>query len=129
MVLAKVSPEHRRVIASWIRFSQEHREALLKGAFRPHHPELVYPWIEGEGTTERVIAVYAEDVCAKSGSPDRPVFVVNATGKAGVLAELAAKPSKVEYFNVFGEKTGEMSVSAGLVRLDVPMSGYAKIAW
>ena len=129
MVLAKVSPEHRRVIAAWIRFSQEHREALLKGAFRPHHPELVYPLIEGESANERVIAVYAEDVCAKSGSPDRPVFVVNATGKAGVLAELAAKPSKVEYFNVFGEKTGEGSVSAGLVRLDVPMSGYAKIAW
>ena len=129
MVLAKVSPEHRRVIASWIRFSQEHREALLKGAFRPHHPELVYPWIEGESALERVIAVYAEDVCAKAGAPDRPVFVVNATGKAGVLAELAAKPSKVEYFNVFGEKTGEGTVPTGLVRLDIPMSGYAKITW
>ena len=129
MVLAKVSPEHRRVIASWIRFSQEHREALLKGAFRPHHPELVYPWIEGESALERVIAVYAEDVCAKAGAPDGPVFVVNATGKAGVLAELAAKPSKVEYFNVFGEKTGDGTVPTGLVRLDIPMSGYAKITW
>ena len=129
MVLAKVSPEHRRVIASWIRFSQEHREALLKGAFRPHHPELVYPWVEGESALERVVAVYAEDVCAKAGGPDRPVFIVNATGKAGVLVELAAKPSKVEYFNVFGEKTGEGTVQAGLARLDVPMSGYAKITW
>lgn len=129
MVLAQVSPEHRRVIASWIRFSQEHREALLKGAFRPHHPELAYPWIEGESADERVIAVYAEDICTKAGSPDRPVFIVNATGNAGVIAELEAKPSKVEYFNVFGEKTGEGTVPAGLVRLDVPMSGYAKIAW
>ena len=129
MVLAKVSPAHRRVIASWLRFSQEHRAALLKGAFRPHHPELGYTWIEGESADERVIAAYADDVCVKAGAADRPVFLVNATGKAGVLAELAAEPAKVGYFNVFGEKTGEAKVAAGLVRLAVPASGYAKVAW
>ena len=68
-------------------------------------------------------------MCVKAGAADRPVFLVNATGKAGMLAELAAKPTKVEYFNVFGEKTGEANVEAGLVRLAVPASGYAKIAW
>ena len=129
MVLAKASPGHRKVIAAWIRFSQDHREALLKGKFRPHHPEMGYSWIEGESDAERVIAVYADDVCAKSGAADRPVFLVNATGKAGMLVELAARPAKVEFFNVFGEKVGEASVSAGLVRLDVPESGFAKIAW
>ena len=129
MVLAKVSPDHRRVISSWIRFSQDHRAALLKGSFRPHHPELGYTWIEGESADERLIAVYADDVCARAGAADRPVFLVNATGKAGVLAELAAKPAKVEYFDVFGEKTGEAAPSAGLVRLAVPVSGYARIEW
>ena len=129
MILAKVSPEHRRVIASWLRFSQEHRAALLKGAFRPHHPELGYTWIEGESADERVIAVYADDVCARAGAADRPVFLVNATGRAGVLAELAAKPEKVEYFDVFGEKTGEAAPSNGFVRLAVPASGYARIGW
>ena len=54
---------------------------------------------------------------------------LSATDKQGVLAELAAKPTKVEYFNVFGEKTDEANVTAGLVRLAVPASGYAKIAW
>jgi len=129
MILANVSPEHRKVIASWIRFSQDHREALLKGAFRPHHPELGYTWIEGESAGERVIAAYADDVCVKAGAADKPVYLVNATGKAGVLAELAAKPAKVELFNVFGEKAGEAFVAEGLVRLDVPSSGYAKIEW
>ena len=129
MILAKVSPDHRRVISSWIRFSQDHRAALLKGAFRPHHPELGYTWVEGESADERVIAVYADDVCARAGAADRPVFLVNATGRAGVLAELAAKPEKVEYFDVFGEKTGEAAPSNGLVRLAVPASGYARIGW
>ena len=129
MILAKVSPEHRRVIASWLRFSQEHRASLLKGAFRPHHPELGYTWIEGESADERVIAVYADDVCTRAGAADRPVFLVNATGRAGVLVELAAKPEKVESFDVFGEKTGEAAPSSGLVRLAVPASGYARIGW
>ena len=127
MILAKVSPEHRRVIASWLRFSQDHRAALLKGAFRPHHPELGYTWIEGESADERVIAVYADDVCARAGAADRPVFLVNATGRAGVLAELAAKPEKVEYFDVFGEKTGEAAPSNGFVRLAVPASGSNRV--
>ena len=129
MILADISSEHRQVIAAWIRFSQAHREALLKGAFRPHHPELGYPWIEGESAAERVIAVYAEDVCVKAGDADRPVFLVNATGRAGVLAELAARPAKVECFDVFGRKTGEAAVAAGLVRLPVPASGFAEIVW
>ena len=129
MILADVSLEHRKVIASWIRFSQEHREALLKGAFRPHHPELGYPWVEGESASECVIAAYADDVCVKSGKADKPVYLVNATGWAGVLVEFAVRPSKVECFNVFGEKTGEASVSADIVKLDVPASGHAKISW
>ena len=129
MVLSKVSPEHRKVISSWIRFSQDHREALLRGAFRPHHPEMGYAWVEGEGPGERVVAAYSGDVCVKAGRADRPVFLVNATGGAGVLAELPAEPEKVELFNVFGEKVGESSSPSGLVRLDVPASGYAKVTW
>ena len=65
----------------------------------------------------------------KSGKADRPVYLVNATGRTGVLVEFEARPSKVECFNVFGEKTGEASVSSDIVRLDVPASGHAKISW
>ena len=73
--------------------------------------------------------MYAEDVCVKAGDADRPVFLVNATGRAGVLAELAARPAKVECFDVFGRKTGEAAVAAGLVKLPVPASGFAEIVW
>ena len=119
----------RRVVSAWIRFTQDHREALLKGSFRPHHPEMGYSWIEGESSQERVVAAYADDVCVKAGDADRQVFLVNATGKAGLLAELASEAAKVEYFNVFGEKVGERSSLSGIVRLAVPASGYAKVVW
>ncbi|MBO4708319.1 MAG: alpha-galactosidase [Kiritimatiellae bacterium] len=129
MVLSKMSPDHRRVVSAWIRFTQDHREALLKGSFRPHHPEMGYAWIEGESSQERIVAAYADDVCVKAGDADRQVFLVNATGKAGLLAELASEAAKVEYFNVFGEKVGETSSLSGIVRLVVPASGYAKVVW
>ena len=128
MVLAKVSPEHRKVISSWICFSQEHRKALLRGAFRPHHAENGYTWIEGESEDERVDAVYANDVCVRTGVADRPVFIVNATGGRGALVEFAAD-ARVEFFDVFGKPAGVTSVAKGVLRLDIPASGFAKVAW
>ena len=128
MVLAKVSSEHRKVIASWIRFSQEHRKALLRGAFRPHHAENGYTWIEGESEGERIVAVYANDVCVRTGAADRSAFIVNATGGRGVLVEFAAD-ARVEFFDVFGKPAGATSVAKGVLRLDIPASGFAKIAW
>ena len=128
MVLATVRPSHRDVIRSWLGFSQAHREALLKGEFRPHHAESGYTWIEGESPAERVVAVYSGDVCVRSGAADKPVYIVNATGGAAVVADLAA-PARVEFFDVFGKPAGAASAAAGLVRLAVPASGYAKVSW
>ena len=128
MVLAKVSPAHREVIRSWLEFSQRHRKALLRGAFRPHHAENGYTWIEGESDDERVVAVYANDVCVRTGAADRPVFLVNATGGRGMLAEFAAD-ARVEFFDVFGKAAGTDSVAKGFVRIDVPASGFAKVGW
>ena len=128
MILATVPPAHRDVIRSWLGFSQAHREALLRGAFRPHHAESGYTWIEGESAAERIVASYADDVCVRAGAADRPVFLVNATGGPGMLVELAA-PCRVEFFDVFGKPAGKTSSGAGIVRLAVPASGYAKVSW
>ena len=128
MVLSTIPPAHREVIRSWIGFSQAHRNALLRGAFRPHHAENGYTWIEGECAEERVVAVYANDVCVRTGVADRPVFIVNATGGRGTLVEFAAD-ARIELFDVFGKPTGTASVAKGLLRIDVPPSGFAKVVW
>ena len=116
------------MIRRWLAFSQEHREALLRGTFRPHHAESGYPWIEGESAAERVIAVYDGDVCVRTGAADRPVWIVNATGGKGVAAEFAAD-AQVEFFDVFGKPAGKAQAAKGISRLAVPASGCAKVAW
>jgi len=128
MVLAGIRPEHREMIRHWIGFSQAHRAALLKGAFRPHHPENGYTWIEGESPAERVVASYSKDTCVKAGPADKPVFLVNATGGAGLLADFGASAS-VRLFDTFGKEVGKTTVSPGISRLPVPKSGYAEVDW
>ena len=128
MVLATLPTSHRDVIRNWLGFSQRHRAALLMGAFRPHHAENGYSWIEGESDDERVIAVYADDVCANVGPADRQTFIANATGGVGVLVESAAA-GRVEFFDVFGKSVGGAGLPAGISRLAIPASGYAKIVW
>lgn len=129
MILADINPTHKDVIRSWLRFSQEHREALLKGAFRPHHPENGYTWVEGECASERVIASYSRDIVIPTGPADRSVIVVNATGGVGLPVDFSAS-AKVECHDVFGRRVGEVTVSEkGIRRLSVPQSGYARIIW
>ncbi|MBR0403617.1 MAG: hypothetical protein IJI68_00125 [Eggerthellaceae bacterium] len=71
---------------------------------------------------------HANDVCVNTGASDRQVFLVNATGGKGLLAEFAAD-ARVEFFDVFGKPAGSASVAKGICRLNVPASGFAKVAW
>ncbi|MBR4007708.1 hypothetical protein, partial [Fibrobacter sp.] len=105
-----------------------HRKALLQGEFRPHHPENGYTWIEGESAEERIVAVYSNDVCVRTGAADKPVFLVNATGGAGMFVDFPA-PCRVEFYDVFGKPAGGMNVGTGITRLPVPSSGYGRIAF
>ena len=126
MVLSSLPPSHTEVVRHWISFSREHREALLKGAFRPHHPESGYTWIEGESETEFVVTVHQAEICVPVDARAKPSYVVNATGGEGVLVELAV-PCRVECFNVFGKSDGATELATGFHHLPVKRSGYAGI--
>ena len=129
MILAKVPERHREVIRSWLGFSQRHRDTLLKGEFRPHHPENGYTWIEAEGAAELIVAAYSADTCMTVANAAKPVFLVNATGTGAIAVDLPAKPASVELFDVFGRPSGTIAGTVGLQRLAVPASGYAKVTF
>ena len=126
MILAQAPAAHREVIRHWLAFSQEHRGALLKGSFRPRHPEANYPLIEAEDAAERILAVYNSLAAVPVAATKKTVYVINATGVDGVVADLGGA-AKAEYFDTFGRKTGAGELAAGLRRLPVPKAGYARI--
>lgn len=125
MVLARTPEAHREVIRHWIKFSDEHRDALQRGAFRPAHPELNFPLIEGEGAADRVTAVYARGIVVDAPG-GKPHFVVNAADAAGVVVDLR-EAADAEVRDVFGRVVGAERLEPGLRRVAVPPSGYLRL--
>ena len=127
--LDAIPESHRRMLAHWIGFAAEHREALVKGTFRPHHPASDYPLLEGESAAERVFGVYQENLAVDVGAPDKPVVVVNGANAGRLLLVLPATPEKVESFDTFGNRVTAPALKAGVNSAAVPVSGYLKLTW
>ena len=129
MHLGALGEDHIRMTTHWIRFANAHRAALLKGEFRPRHPECDFPIIEGESAGERVIAIYKEGLVVDAGAPDKPVYILNAANSRDVVVDLKADTAKVESYDTFGAIVATFSCKAGLQSILVPISGYLKIFW
>ena len=121
-VCTEIPADHKRMIRHWIDFANRHRAALLKGEFRPHHPELMYPWIESFDDRERIAAVYGDDVIVPVAG-GRATYLLNATKSGEVAVDLSA-PAEVTAYDVFGGKVRTFSADKGLRRLACPVSGY-----
>ena len=128
MILDKLPPDHARMVKHWIAFSQKHRDALLFGEFRPYHPEMQYPVIEGVGKTERVIVVHSDESVVDVPA-DRPAVVVNATNRPRLTLRFVRTPGSAKVFDAFGDPAGERSVSALLADVECPAQGYAEFSF
>lgn len=127
--LKTLSESHKQMLAHWLRFSQEHREALLKGKFKPHYPASDYPLLEGESPNERVFCVYQSNLTVDIGAPDRQVIVVNGAFADSVVLDLPSVPLKAEAFDTFGNSVPLQLLKSGVNRVNLPKSGYLRLSW
>ena len=127
--LKTLCESHRRMLAHWIRFSQDHRKALLRGKFKPHYPAADYPLIEGESEEERVFCVYQANLAVYVGVPDRQVVVVNGAYTDSLMLDLPALPSKAEAFDTFGNPVSMQARQTCVNRERLPRSGYVRLSW
>ena len=130
MRLATIPERQKAVIRHWLAFSQKHRATLLKGAFRPYNPELMYPLIEAEGADERIFAVYGPNQAVKCQA-DKTAYILNATKSREIVLRCGKEPKSVEVFDTFGARIDlpKPSFANGVAVLDIPASGYARVAW
>lgn len=126
VMLRTLPASHKRMIRHWLEFSQRHRSALLKGEFRPHHFEAMYPWIEAEDVVEKIVAVYTAGIVAELGTVDKPIFVLNATGAGEILVRVASV-AECEVFDTFGCRHGVARLSVGINAVHIPVSGYLQL--
>lgn len=130
LMLRDIPEQHTQVIRHWIDFTQQHRNTLLHGSLKPYHPEACYPCVEAESTGERIIAVYQDDVVAKAGPGNKPVYFINASMADSMVIDVPSAPKRVQVVDVYGNvKSTAPAVHPGLNRIPVPLSGYIKLEY
>ena len=126
-VMLRTYPEsHKRMIAHWLKFSRDHRDALLHGEFRPHRYGALYPWLEAENAAERLVGVYVAGTVVPVDASSKPSFVLNGTGAGDVIVD-SATDATADVFDTFGVQTGSVKLSRGLNRVKAPVSGYLHV--
>ena len=90
-MLRDIPQEHLEVMQKWIAFADEHRETLLQSEFRPHHPELGYPVIEAESDTERIVAVYQDNVVVEAAPRGKRLYILNASDSERIVIRRGEK--------------------------------------
>ena len=126
MMLRNLPESHRDVIRHWLAFSQEHRDTLLKGAFRAYNPEAHFPILEAESSVERIVGAYAENVAVPCGKLDRTIYVLNGSGGDSIILESVGE-TEAEIFDAFGKQRGTCRIMHGIQRVEVPKGGHLKI--
>lgn len=121
--LAELSPEHRRMLRSWLAFWRENRELFLAGNLTPLHPELNYPVVMVENASSAAVVVYAENQVVKLCCGKTRFLLVNASASEEVLVELAGEELKAEVFDCFGNLTEQIPLHPGLQKIRIPCSG------
>lgn len=95
-MLRDIPQEHLEVMQKWIAFADEHRETLLQSEFRPHHPKLGYPVIEAESDTERIVAVYQDNVVVEAAPRGKRLYILNASGSDSIAVRRGNKVRTVK---------------------------------
>ena len=124
VMLRETTPDQIEMIKHWIDFTQKHRDALLKGYFKPYHPEACYPVLEAGNDSERIMAVYTEGTVVRVPDAKLSTIIVNGTGEPGMIVELPAKTGKANIYDCCGKLVSSVKTAKGLQSLPVPVSGY-----
>lgn len=127
--LGKMPQRQRDMMAHWLGFAEAHKEALVKGDFRPRYPANDYPLLEGESAAERIIGVYQENLAVDVGAADKPVYVLNAANSEFLNVLVPQTPAKIELFDTFGKPVTAPGLKPGLNRIKMPLAGYLKLTW
>jgi len=134
MMLRDISPEHRKLIAHWISFTQKHKNTLLHGEFLPYDPKMCYPVIEARTDEEQIVTLYQSGKSVNLGTKAPVSYLINASTAKDVITFFDRVPRKIRLFNTLGEEMPFgvkcKKLSAGKPNiLEIPVCGYAEIVW
>lgn len=124
---ADLPDDHRKMVRFWLDFARDNKDVLLKGDLIPLHPELNYPLVYARNSEKQVAAVYGAGQVVRINPEQKTCFVINASGEAGLILDLAETPAACSMFTTTGEKVASPALQKGLNRVDIPASGLLEI--
>jgi alpha-galactosidase len=126
MELDALSPEHEPIVRHWLGFMRDHAEVLLHGVLLPSRADARYTQVRAVGTSETVVAVFANPVVRVS---DPCTLVVNGGADGRIYLESADdRPVELVVSDCAGvEVSRSRATPGGLWAIDVPVGGVARI--
>jgi alpha-galactosidase len=126
--LREIPKDHLAMTKFYIDYYNRNRDVLVKGGIDAPFPTLNYPLVRGYGTDKQIVALYTDLVLALDSSrPTSRIDIVNAKGSRQVVLSLPKDLGTYKYDirDCLGRvvKQGTMTLTKGLVELDVPLSG------
>ena len=116
------TPSHRKLLAHWVAFENEHRTALYRGDFRVQGLSYDAPVLVGEDKSERIIGAYVPGFVADCGAPDRRIILLNGTGGETLTVRFGA-PCAGRILDLFGRETGRIDIPQGVSSVRIPRAG------
>lgn len=126
MELDTLSPEHEQVVRHWLGFMRDHADTLLHGVLLPSRADARYTQVRAVGTSETVVAVFANPVVRVS---DPCTLVVNGGADGRIYVEGAEdRPVELVVSDCAGVEVNRSTTTpTGLWAIDVPVGGVARI--
>lgn len=121
--LAELSPDHRRMLRSWLAFWKKHRDLFLFGTLTPLHPELNYPAVVVENGSSAAAVVYAERFAIRWIGGKETFLIANASASEEVLIGLDGPERTAEVRDCFGEFRERIVLHPGWQTVRIPCSG------
>lgn len=129
-IIEELTPDHREMVAFWLKFARENEKVLQESKLIPYEPHFLYPVVKAYDEKEEIIAVYAMNKILHPDLAKEKIQVINASKEAAVYLKVEQDTeAKILTRDCKGHVTNEETVSwkKGVVQVSVPRSGLLEI--
>ena len=111
-----ITEEHRRLLKSYLAFWRAHSDTILDGEITMCGVDANYTMAKAKKDGQSVSVLYENTVLTVENGEEAYAF--NSTGKDGIYVETEAE-RKCELYDIFGIKYGEITLAAGVSKVNL----------
>lgn len=129
-VIKDLNPEHKKMVAFWLKFARENEKLLLESGFIPYEPHFLYPVIKAWDENEEIIGVYALNKIVYPDLKKERSRLINATKQAKLFIYVdEACAVRVKTYDCKGnvERSEALALRKGVAEIPVPRSGLLEL--